>query len=183
MSGAKRQRFEPYLRRLHGYAFSLTQDASMADDLVQDTVVRILSAKAIPKDEGAYRAWMFRILRNRFIDTVRSPSARERQMTTDEWEARPDDRYGSEMREVNAVAVRIGFGRLSLAHREIIGAIDISGHTYKEAAQLLEVAEGTIMSRISRARSALYRLVEDTSSDKSLGFLAITAKKIHRRGK
>ena len=60
---------------------------------------------------------------------------------------------------INTITVRGGMHRLSGAHREIIALVDIAGFSYLEAARLLDVPAGTVMSRISRAREALLREV------------------------
>ncbi len=57
---------EGYLKRLYGYAFALCGDAHEAQDLVQQC-----AARRVPEDEPAYRAWLFRILRNEFLDRRR----------------------------------------------------------------------------------------------------------------
>jgi len=62
---------------------------------------------------------------------------------------------------VNAIAVRQAFQRLSKAHRDILALVDICGFSYADAAEMLEVPTGTIMSRISRARTALTKLMQD----------------------
>ena len=67
----ERARIEVYLTRLYGYALSLAGDHHQAEDLVQESAMRALSATNIPGDEPAYRAWLFRILRNAFIDQTR----------------------------------------------------------------------------------------------------------------
>ena len=65
------QRIEAYLDRLYGYAFNLTNDREYARDLVQTCAVKALTAKKIPIDEPAYRAWLFKILRNAYRDELR----------------------------------------------------------------------------------------------------------------
>ena len=67
----ERARIEVYLTRLYGYVLSLAGDHHQAEDLVQESAMRALSATNIPGDEPAYRAWLFRILRNAFIDQTR----------------------------------------------------------------------------------------------------------------
>lgn len=178
MAKGRPHRLEPYLKRLYGYAFSLSHDSEMAEEMVHDVVVKALSALNVPDDEPAYRAWLFRILRNAFVDSTRRPATAEDQISPSELETEPDWQYGSETQEVNALAVRIAFAELSLAHREIIGAIDIAGLTYAEAAALMDVPTGTAMSRISRARSALYQLVEATTTDGKFGFFPAKRQKI-----
>ena len=69
----QRKRIETYLGRLFGYAFSLTRNREDSRDLVQDCVLRALSAQSVPGDEPAYRAWLFRILRNLWYDQIKRP--------------------------------------------------------------------------------------------------------------
>ena len=64
-------RIEPSLARLYLYAFSLCREEEMARDLVQQCALRALSARKVPRDEPAYRAWLFTILRNTLIDETR----------------------------------------------------------------------------------------------------------------
>lgn len=177
MGAHRRHRLEPYLRRLYGYAFSLVNNPDMAEDLVQSAVVKALSARSAPVDEPAYRAWLFRIVRNVCIDDARRRATREQIVSVDGLEEENGGHYSSETQEINSLAVRIAFTQLSLIHREIIAVIDVAGLSYAEAAALLEVPEGTIMSRISRARSMLYKLVAETASDEKLGFFPTRRRK------
>ena len=169
----RRHRLEAYLKRLYGYAFSLTHDADRAEDLVHDTIVKALAARRVPHDEPAYRAWLFKILRNVMVDQTRKPMSRESELVVDELENESDWNTGSETQQVNALTVRIAFDRLTLAQREILAAIDVAGLTYSEVSELFDVPMGTVMSRISRARAALYKLVQETTSDGKIEFLAI----------
>jgi RNA polymerase sigma-70 factor (ECF subfamily) len=68
---AERERIHPYLQRLYGYVFSLARDHHQEEDLVQECASRALKARRPPADEPAYRAWLFRILGNLFLDQVR----------------------------------------------------------------------------------------------------------------
>lgn len=168
----KRQRIEPYLHRLYGYAFSLTHDAEIAREILHEAVVKALAARDIPCDEPAYRAWLFRILRNVFVDRHRRQRDIEHAIDLENEDVGMWD-FGSETQQVNVLAVRMAFGQLPVAHREIIGAIDISGLTYAEAADLLQVPVGTVMSRISRARAALYKAMAKTKADTKIEFLPV----------
>lgn len=171
--GGDRHRLESYLERLYGYAFSLTYDAHKAEDLVHDTAVKALSARNVPRDEAAYRAWLFTILRNTMIDGSRKSTRRDRELPETDFDLEDGFSQGSETEEVNALTVRIAFGRLSVNHREVLAAIDIVGLSYEEASRAFEVPVGTIMSRISRARSALYKQVEDATADGKVRFLPV----------
>jgi RNA polymerase sigma-70 factor (ECF subfamily) len=154
-------RIEAYLDRLYGYAISLTQDTEQARDLVQECAVRALGARQIPVDRAAYRAWLFRILRNTFIDGFR----RSRSIKLEEIDETVSDASDGmplvDERLINVMTVRSAFARLSESHREVVALIDIGGLSYAEAAEVLGIAEGTVMSRLCRARRALLELVAD----------------------
>ncbi len=156
-------RIEPYLQRLYRYGVSLARDDDQARDLVQECVVKVLGARRTPDDEPAYRAWLFRILRNTFLDRAR----RDRTAASflDPGPV-PDDRvefwHGDE-RLINGLDVRRQMARLAPHHREILALIDLAGLSYGEAAEILDVPVGTVMSRVSRARRALLEGIGETN--------------------
>lgn len=156
MRRRRQERIEPYLDRLYGFALSLAGSPDDAEDLVQECGVRALAARRAPRDEPAYRAWLFTILRNAFLDRLRRRS--EIPVEEPEAEVPPLDWSAiarEEQRLVNVLTVRAGLARLPLAQREIIALVDIAGFSYAEAAAQLGVPVGTVMSRLSRARQAL----------------------------
>ncbi len=154
----ERPRIEAYLRRLYGYALSLAGKHHQAEDLVQECAVRALRAKNIPGDEPAFRAWLFRILRNLYLDGVRrektTVSAKEEanfHPETEFWQG--DERF------ITVLTVKLEMAKLPRRQREIIALIDVVGLSYAETAQLLDVPVGTVMSRISRARRMLLEAI------------------------
>lgn len=158
-------RIEPYLGRLYRYAFSLCRDEDAARDLVQQCAVKALAARSVPADEAAYRAWLFIILRNALIDDRRrhrsAESARE---AAAEGEYRPELEFWREdERLINTVSVKQAMGKLGENDREIIGLVDLGGLSYAEAAGVLDIPVGTVMSRISRARGRLLALLEPSN--------------------
>ncbi|MDA1326118.1 MAG: sigma factor [Proteobacteria bacterium] len=76
-------RIEPYLARLYRYAFSLSRDEEAAKDLVQQCALKALGAKSVPENEVSYRAWLFIILRNSFIDDRRRRKVTDTLIETD----------------------------------------------------------------------------------------------------
>lgn len=161
MALAPRQRIEAYLDRLYGYAVSLSGDRELARELVQDCALRALGANRAPADERAYRAWLFRILRNAFIDGLRKRQRSPEEPAGEEPAARVAEVPSGDGSMIDRLTVRRGMAALSPAHREIIALIDLAGFSYAEAAVLLEVAPGTVMSRLSRARAALLNAIEE----------------------
>ncbi len=149
------------LESLHRFAHMLTQDRESARELVQECIVRALAARRPPRDAAAYRSWLFVILRNAFIDGLRR-AGRE---VPCEWvdEAVGADGWDGDHRILDIVTIRLALARLGPAHREVIGLVDVAGLSYAETAGVLGIAEGTVMSRLSRARKALLDIVSESN--------------------
>lgn len=141
----------PNIRR---FAASLAGNLADADDLLQSTVERLLT-KGIP-DDAAVLPWALKVCRNLWIDETRARSVR--QDAVREPAAQGEQTLDGEqqvlgeltLREVQAV-----LSRMSEDQRAVLELIAVEGHSYKEAAAILEVPIGTIMSRLARARSTL----------------------------
>jgi RNA polymerase sigma-70 factor (ECF subfamily) len=159
----KHRRIEPYLDRLYRFAFSLAREEEAARELVQLMALKALSARSVPRDEPAYRAWLFRILRNAFYDGLRRDRRAAEIFEEMPAEAAAMEYWGGDERLINATSVRIALGQLSAGHREILALVDLAGFSYREAAEVLEVPVGTVMSRISRARDKLLEALGETN--------------------
>jgi RNA polymerase sigma-70 factor (ECF subfamily) len=160
MLGARTsERFLRQRGRLFGYACAVCGEGDLAADLVQDCAVRVLTARKVPVDETAFRAWLFKIVRNLWLDRLRRVRGK--------WEVPFDDDVEDavvpipvETMIVDRLAVRQAFAKLSDHHRDVLALVDVGGFSYQETAILLDVSKGTIMSRVSRGRSALGRLLK-----------------------
>ncbi len=155
MGDPRRSHLESYLGRLFGYALSLTNDREQARDLVQECALKALAAKRVPADQAAYRAWLFRILRNAFLDRRRRVGQRGPSAPIEEAETLNGEIWHSDVHLISAITVRLGMAKLSRPHREVLAVVDMAGFSYAEAARFLSVPVGTVMSRVSRARQAL----------------------------
>jgi len=154
------QRIENYLSRLYRYAFSLTRDEESAKDLVQQSALKSLTAKSVPANEAAYRAWLFVILRNTFFDNLRHNRVSEALFEEESEDIPSMEYWEGEERLINRMNVKQAMAKLRPADREVIGLVDLGGLSYAEAAEVLDVPAGTVMSRICRARARLLALVE-----------------------
>jgi RNA polymerase sigma-70 factor (ECF subfamily) len=155
-AGGIRHRIEDYVARLYGYAVSLSGDGQDAHDLVQETALKALNASRIPEDEAAFRAWLFIILRNAWLDTVRRRGRRPEVAGSEvEYESVGGDAWSHDDSLISTLTVKSSLARLSPDHRDVLGLVDVSGFTYAEAAAILGVPAGTVMSRVARARNAL----------------------------
>ncbi len=146
------------LPRLVAFARTIIGDADSARDLVQAAAARALAARQVPDAPRAYRAWVFKIVRNAAFDELRARAQRRQQPpapAVDLW--RYDDAY------IAKITVEQGLAAIAPAHREIIALIDIGGFSYAETADMIGVPIGTIMSRIARARAALLQAIEESS--------------------
>ena len=141
----------PALRR---YAYALVRDHDAADDLVQDCLERALSRWYLRRADGDLRAWLFTILRNLFINAYRSRQRRNR-ATSEDAAAALDPEARLEARDALAALDQLPEEQKSLLL--LIGVEDLS---YDEAARVLGVPVGTVMSRLSRARQRLRGLIE-----------------------
>ncbi len=152
------QRFGRCQGKLFGYAIAVTGDREVARDLLHDCVARAAAARSVPSEETAFRTWLFTIMRNLWIDQLRTNRVESRVIAQLSEEALCAP-VSLESTVVNAFAVRQAFAMLSHDHREVLALIDVSEFSYEEAARILGVPRGTVMSRVSRARQALARLL------------------------
>jgi RNA polymerase sigma-70 factor (ECF subfamily) len=152
-------RLRAHLPRLTRIAFRLTGSPDAAEDLVQDTLERLLRApRTVSGDDFRYLA---RALRNTHIDRHRAQQRRVRAVTMDDALeaviAAPDR---TEER-ATAHAVLAAVAGLPAHYRDAVTAVDVAGLSYEEAARSLGVPVGTIMSRLYRGRRAVIAAVED----------------------
>ena len=145
-----------FRRNLFGYACALSDDTASAEDLYQEAVLRAMSARDCPPQRAAFRAWMFRILRNLWVDRLRARRRLDELLSPESGEA-PHAPGDDEDMVINRIDVRHAFARLHKAQRDVLALVDVGGFSYEETAELLDVPKGTVMSRISRARAALRR--------------------------
>ena len=145
----------PALRR---YARLLTGDAARADDLVQDTLERACRKWALWKPGPSLRSWLLALMHNLFLN-------QRRDWRHDDGHADLDDvpEAGHEPMALAAerMDLQLALAALPPAMREILLLVTVEEYTYAEAAQLLEVPVGTVMSRLHRARERLRELMHD----------------------
>lgn len=147
---------ERLLPEIRAYARSICLSAVEAEDLVQDAVERALRSDTRPTDLPNLRPWMFRIVRNLFYDELRKHRVRREYSTA---QARLSDNTHGLGNPEDDVLLRLAYEKLSPDHKEILFLVDVMGLKYAETARVIEAPEGTVMSRVSRARKALLDLV------------------------
>ena len=158
-----REQMIAYLPRLSAFALSLTGNVDQRDDLVQETCLRALAHRDKWRPGTRLDSWMFRIAQNLWLDGKRAERYRGKPIDIDIVGdlADSDGRTIIESRLALAEVLR-GLDQLSPEHRVLIGLVCVDGMTYKEAAEILEVPLGTVMSRLARARLALHDAIHTT---------------------
>jgi RNA polymerase sigma-70 factor (ECF subfamily) len=153
------------LPRLRRFAFALTGDRDKADDLVQDACERALSRLDQWQPGTKLDSWMYRITQNIWLDQHRARRVRREQGTLDEVENLPgsDGRMVTETR-LTLAAVQDGIARLPPEQQVLVAMVCVEGVSYKEAASILDIPIGTVMSRLARARQSLYEAITGTPS-------------------
>jgi RNA polymerase sigma-70 factor (ECF subfamily) len=146
-----------YIPRLRRYARALTGDASAADDLVQDALERALIKQNLWREGTDLRAWLFTVMHNVFVNQVRS-AAFSRTVQLDESMADRPQPQSTDRLEIRDLDVALQ--ALPEEQRAVVLLVGLEQMTYDEAARVLEVPIGTVMSRLSRGRERLRRLMQ-----------------------
>jgi RNA polymerase sigma-70 factor, ECF subfamily len=148
----------PYLRR---FARALCGDAALADDLVQDCVERALSRSSLYDPSRPLRAWLFAILRNIFISGLRKSSRLQVVKTVDELYDGEDAVRAEQETNISLKLIAQALDQLPDQQREILVLVSLEEMSYREAAEIVGVPIGTVMSRLSRARNHMQQLLEE----------------------
>lgn len=145
----------PGLRR---YARALRGNAADADDLVQDTLERAHAKWHLLRRGADPRPWLFAIMHGVFVNQVKAAAGRPRLAPLDDAVA-VGVRAGQEWAAA-AHDVASALGRLTDLEREVLLLVALEGLSYADAADVLQVPVGTVMSRLARARERLRQLTE-----------------------
>lgn len=148
----------PALRR---YARALTRNIDHADDLVQDCLERAISRRGLFRPRGPLRPWLFTILTNLHRNDRRAQRRRARALALD---SLPDT--GTPPPQLGHLALAElarAIETLPLDQKEALLLVTLEGMAYAEAAAILQIPTGTLMSRLARARAALRHLTGNTS--------------------
>ena len=151
------QSVEQHIPRLRRYARALTGDRAAADDLVQDTLERALSRFHLWRRGSDLRAWLFTIMHNIFVNQARSrmryPHQALDEPTADAMQYREPDWV--DLRDIDGA-----LAKLPVEQRTVVLLVGLEQFTYEEAARVLEIPIGTVMSRLSRGRERMRVLLD-----------------------
>lgn len=150
--------------RLRRFAWSLTRDWPDADDLLQTSLTRAMERTTQWQSGAPLDAWMYRLMRNTWIDETRKRSVRIGQGQQD---AANTDLHSPDNTETQTYANQVlshiaalpeGFGSVLLL-------VAVEGHSYQETADILDIPVGTVMSRLSAARQKLRKSLAEQNGE------------------
>ena len=154
------ERLGDHLDRLYRAAFALCGSREDAEDLTQETYARVLSRPRLLRSEDDL-GYLLRVLRNTFLNQKRAESRRARTAPTPEEIEFPEtSTWSSPEASFEARQVYETISLLPAEFREALAAVDVAGLSYREASKALGVPEGTIMSRLFRARQQVVRRLD-----------------------
>ena len=159
------QEFMPHINSMYNFAYRLTFDEDDSKDLVQDTYLKAYRfIDSFERGTNA-KAWLFRILKNSFINDFRKKSKQPAKVDYQEVESyyNSDDvdvQITSDLRvdslkDMIGDEISIALNALAVDFRTVIILCDLEGFTYEEMAKILDIPIGTVRSRLHRARNLL----------------------------
>jgi RNA polymerase sigma-70 factor, ECF subfamily len=158
MTDRFRRELTELLPRLRRFALALTCDATEADDLVQAGCEKALRSSSQWQPGTRLDSWMYRIMQNHWIDHTRSRASRGPAVEPEVLDALPDEDFDRRM-EARLTLERVTEVMRALPDtmRSVLALVTVEGLSYQEAATVLNVPVGTVMSRLARARIELMR--------------------------
>lgn len=172
----------PFMDQLYSHALRLTKNSSDAEDLVQETYLKGYRAFSSFEEGTNLRAWLFRILTNSFINNYRKKQRGFDEEDLDDLE----DMYlhrrlgSTQIPSLGMSAEDMLFERLTeeeikdaveglpTQYREVVLLADVQGFSYKEIADILDIPDGTVMSRLHRGRAKLQKDLLEFASKRGL---------------
>jgi RNA polymerase sigma-70 factor (ECF subfamily) len=159
------ERLGDHLDRLYRAAWALSGSREDAEDLVQETYARVLSRPRLLRNEDDL-GYLLRALRNTFLNERRTRSRRLRpEPLPDQMDVVADPRAAQPEAALEARELYSAIAALPEDFRDVLVAVDITGLSYKEAARSLRIREGTVMSRLFRARQQVVRQIDGATTE------------------
>jgi len=153
----------PHLEDLWRYGRVLTRDDDRADDLVQESLARALALAHSYDPSRPMLPWLITVVRNTFLSSVSQAVAEKRRLDTyavlSDSLMPPAQEHSAELSNV-----RTALKTLPIEQAEVLHLVGVLGFTYSDSAEILGLPVGTVMSRLSRARSALRDSLEGAGS-------------------
>lgn len=154
--------------RLRRYARSLMRDSDRADDLVQDCLERAFKRMENWQTGENPRRWLFTIMHNIFIDTVRKEQRRGEVIPISDMDGSQAKSGAEQHEKLVARDVLDALQQIDPDRRAALTLVAVEGFSYAEAAGILDVPAGTLMSRIARGRDELRSLLSDPGRNRTI---------------
>ena len=162
------QRLEHCRDKMFRIAFSWSHDAMLADDIVQEALIKALVRLKQLKNPEVLEPWVISILNNVWIDYLRQ---KKEFVDIDDYiqhapaNDTPDIHYEND--HLTSL-VHEAIEALPMGQRQVISLVDLAGYSYSEVSQILDIAVGTVMSRFNRARK---KMLSELSNENQVVFL------------
>jgi RNA polymerase sigma-70 factor (ECF subfamily) len=159
----------PYYNQLYKTALRMTRSVADTEDLIQETYLKAFRYYDGFEEGTNLKAWLFRIMKNNFINSYRKKKVQPQHVELDELRDSGDELSAAELRlgdagpEIGAVDEELddqiarAINSLPHDYKMALLLVDIQGHTYQEVADMLAVPVGTVMSRLYRGRAKIER--------------------------
>ena len=162
---------ENHRKRVYNIAFKMLHNQEDAYDITQEVFIRVFKSMKEFREEASFSTWIYRITKNACLDELRKRKNKATVSMDEDLETEdgtikrqvedcspgPDALYESmELRDIVRTAIEL----LSDEHKFVIILRDLQGFSYEEIAKVLECPEGTVKSRINRARKALKEILQ-----------------------
>ncbi len=157
------KRLEAGRGRLFRMAYAWSHNQDVADEVVQETMIKAMNSVDKVKNIDALDGWLFRVLSNCFVDLCRK--RREEIDIDDVVLFEQDTPETIQQQNEMLVSVRSAIANLPINHRQVITLIDIESFSYAEVASILDIPQGTVMSRLNRARQSLKKILNESTKE------------------
>ena len=158
-----------YKDRLYNFLYRIVNDVDLAEDLAQDTFLKVYIHKDSYKELYKFSTWMYTIAKNLAFTELRKKKRRKTssfsEITKDDWEIQVSDPTADDvdeqiMRAEKRRNIQNALSNIPIDFRTIIILRDIQELSYEDISKIIEVPIGTVKSRINRGREKLYQLLK-----------------------
>ncbi len=156
--------YKTHAQRLYGTSLRITGDSALAEEIMQDTILKFITSGVRTGDEGQTGAWLSRTCIRKSIDALRK--RRREKLFLDEYSAEAESRTSDETSDevpesgITAVELRKALEELPGQQRLILDLVLLEGLDYEEISQMTGTREGTLRTRFSRAKEHLAKILK-----------------------
>jgi RNA polymerase sigma-70 factor (ECF subfamily) len=162
--------YKTYYRVLYGIAMRYAKSAAEAEDILQDSFIKVFNSIRNYQAEGSFEGWLKRIVQNTAINSYRSQLRFSLYVDVSEQELLLSDDSSDEIFEsLEAKEIVLLLNKMPEGYRLILNLYSIDGYSHKEIAQMMNISEGTSKSQLFKAKKHLKSLLETQSKQKIAG--------------